>query len=360
MNAFLASFPRETVVAVVIDGLALGALAFGAVLLATGVALLVRHRARRRAEQYAADHIQQLTSMMASAEYLLWEAEVELMPDRWDWQMRVYPSELYRRLIGEQGPPPSMRLWSQFAIADREEMDRRARRAIEMGAPGYTQEFKAARAGHVFWMREQVSILHLGGRRYRLVGFATDITAERQTPGEAAGELTTERILEHAQCLLWRATVIKNGDALRWAHFDIPQSQFSDLLFGDRVYSAERGFWENMELPDQAAMDTLATRSILDGAPAYTQQFRAINREGRLFWLNERVSITRVADTIWSLVGVLTDATAQREAEAARHQSEARLAYLLERSDCLVWEATVKLLPDETLQWSLYTQRSML
>jgi len=360
MNVPLASSGWETVVAVVIDGRTLGGLALVLVLAAAALAWLVRRRIRRRAEQFAADHIRQLTATMASAEYLLWEAEVELMPSRWDWQMHVYPTELYRRLLGEQGPPPRMRLWSQFAIGEREEMDQRARQAMEAGAPGYTQEFKAARAGHIFWIREQVSILHLGGRRYRLVGFATDVTAERQTPGEPEGELTTERILEHAQCLLWRATVIKNGDALKWAHFDIPQSQFSDLLFGDRVYSAERGFWENMELPDQTAMDTLATRAILGGEVGYAQQFRVINREGRVFWLNERVSITPVADTIWSLVGVLTDATAQHEAEAARRQSEARLSYLLERADCLVWEATVKLQPDDTLHWSLHTQRSML
>jgi PAS domain S-box-containing protein len=361
MNVPLASFGWEAVAAVDIDGTSIGGLVLGLGLLAAIAGLFAQRRARRRAENDAARRVGQVISVMTEADYLLWEAEVELKENDWAWHMHVHPSALARRLFGDHMPTPRTGLWNQFAIGNREEMDRRARHAMEAGEAGYTQEFKASRAGRIFWMHEVVSIAPLGDKRYRVFGLATDVTARHQSdPAQPEGELSTERILEHAQCLLWRATVIQDADGLRWAHFDIPQSQFSDLLFGDRVYSPERGFWENMELPDQTSMDTRSTRAILEGETGYSQQFRVINREGRVFWLNERVSITRVADTIWSLVGVLTDATAQHEAEAARRQSEARLSYLLERADCLVWEATVKLLPGDTLQWSLYTQRSML
>ncbi|HET7535014.1 MAG TPA: PAS domain S-box protein, partial [Candidatus Didemnitutus sp.] len=54
------------------------------------------------------------------------------------------------------------------------------------------------------------------------------------------------------------------------------------------------------------------------------------------------------------------DITSQHEAEEARLRSEKRLAYLLERADCLVWEATVTLREDDTLHWDLYSQRSLL
>src|SRR6478736_358869 len=64
--------------------------------------------------------------------------------------------------------------------------------------------------------------------------------------------------------------VMRDADGLGWAHFDIPQSQFSNLLFGDRVYSHERGFWENMTLLDQSEMDECSTRAILDGREGYT------------------------------------------------------------------------------------------
>lgn len=361
MNFPLASFGWDAVAAIVIDGASLGGLVLGMGLLAAVFALFIQRRSHLRTEQAAAERVRQVTGLMTEADYLLWEADVELKPDDWAWHMVVYPSGLAKRLFGEHMPTPRTGLWNQFAIGEREEMDRRARRAMETGEPGYTQEFKASRAGRIFWMREQVSVAPLGNGRYRLIGFTSDVTARHQSdPAQPEGELSTERILEHAQCLLWRATVIRDADGLRWAHFDIPQSQFSDLLFGDRVYSPERGFWENMELPDQTSMDARSTSAILDGEAGYSQQFRVINREGRVFWINERVSITRVADTIWSLVGVLTDATAQHEAEEARRQSDARLSYLLERADCLVWEATVRLLPGDTLQWSLYTQRSML
>ncbi len=362
MNISVASLVWETRVVAALGGPVLALL----VLLAVGPAILLARlawqwHARRWADRLAHQRIRQITSLMVNADHLLWEAEVQLEPGQWAWDMHVYPSALGRKIFGDYLPTPDTGLWNQFAIAEREEMDRRARRAMESGESSYEQEFQASRAGHIFWMREQVSVISVGRNRYRLVGFATDTTAQHQAdPAQRAEELTTERILEHAQCLLWRATVILESGILRWAHFDIPQSQFSDLLFGNRVYSPDRGFWENMKLPEQAAMDDRSTRAILGGASDYTQQFPAINRDGRVFWLNERVSITRISERIWSLVGVLTDATAQHDAEAARRQSETRLAYLLEQADCLVWEASVTLRPDDTLEWKLYTQRSML
>src|SRR5262249_1670705 len=119
-------------------------------------------------------------------------------------------------------------------------------------------------------------------------------------------------ILAHAQCLLWRAKVELGADGgLHWTHFDIPQSQLSELLFGSRIYERDRGFWETCEMPDQAAMDALARQAILGGAPGYSHQFRAVKSSGRTFWLHERVSITRTAEKNWSVVGVTTDITAQ-------------------------------------------------
>ena len=251
MHVFLES-PRLTgVVDVVADDTSRGSVMLALGLLAAIAALLIQRRVRRRAERAAAERVRQMTAVMADADYLFWEAEVVLQATGWSWNMDVYPSGLCRRLFGEHAPTRLTGLWNQFAIGEREAMDRRARQAMESGETGYVQEFKAARAGRIFWMREQVSIVSLGAGRYRLFGLVTDVTARHQSnPGLPEGELTTERILEHAQCLLWRATVIREGESLRWAHFDIPQSQFSDLLFGDRVYSPERGFWEGMKLPD--------------------------------------------------------------------------------------------------------------
>jgi len=69
----------------------------------------------------------------------------------------------------------------------------------------------------------------------------------------------------------------------------------------------------------------------------YEQEFRA-QREGRNYDLREQVSITPVAPGRWSLVGVITDVTAARQAEEARRASEARLQQILDRADCMLWQ----------------------
>lgn len=315
---------------------------------------------RRRAQQSAA-RIRQMTELIEHVQCVLWEAEVELETGDWTWHMKLHPSAFCRQVFRGRIPKPREDLWTGFEIEGRLDMDRRARAAIEGGKPGYEQEFRAVREGRTYWMHENVSITKLGTDRYWLVGFVTDITAQREA--EAArrqSELTVDRILAHAHCMLWRATVIEEERGLQWPHFDIPRSQLSEALFGDRVFSSELGFWDRLAMPDQAEMDERSSRAIRGGLPGYSQQFRVINPHGRLFWLNEQVAITRVADRTWSLVGVLTDITAQREAEEARQRSESRLSHLLERADTLIWQSKVERTPEGTLFWTMYIPQSQL
>jgi PAS domain S-box-containing protein len=335
------------------------AVAVGAVVAA--VFIVMHRRSRKAIEEQSARRIQQMTKLIEHADCMLWEAEVELKPDTWAWRLTLHPSVFSRKLFGTF-PSPEVDLWSPFKIDGRAEMDRRARQAMEKGETAYKQEFRAERDGRVYWLHEDVSITPLGSGRFWLVGLVIDNTAQHQAEAaQRLSEQTVDNILEHAQCLLWRANVERGpDDVLNWTHFDIPHSQLSDLLFGERTYQRDRGFWETCEMPDQAAMDVLARQSILGGQSSYSHQFRAVKPGGRIFWLHERVSITRVSEKNWSVVGVTTDITAQHDAEEARRKSDTRLAYLLERADCLVWEATVTVRPDSTLQWDLYTQRSVL
>jgi PAS domain S-box-containing protein len=326
-----------------------------------GLAWMMHLRARRRLEEHTAHRIREMTSLIEHADGLLWEAEVELKPAGWSWELRLHPSVFARKLFNDRMAKPGADLWDQFHIDTRAEMDRRAREAMESNQPGYTQEFRAEREGRSMWIHENVSIQRLAANRFALVGLVTDVTPQHEA--EAArrqSELTVDRILAHAQCLLWRATVIHEDGKLKWPHFDIPQSQFSELLFGDRVFSPDRGFWETLTIPEHPEMDARSTQAILGGKESYAQQFRAINQAGRLFWLLERVSITRVSDTVWSLVGVVTDITAQHDAEEARLKSEARLSHVLERADTLIWQGQVKRSPNGSLVWEMFIPRSQL
>jgi PAS domain S-box-containing protein len=344
---------------------AMGAFDLGLIVgvgLAVGLVTWLWNRVtQRRLARHTASRINQMTALIEHAECLLWEADVELKPDDWRWRMKLHDSAFCRKLFQGRPQIPGTDLWIQFAIDDREALNRRAREAMAGGQSGYKQQFRAVRDGQVHWLQENVSITAVGRNRFWLVGLVTDITAQRAAEeARQQSELTVDRILAHAQCLLWRATVVRQDGVLHWPRFDIPQSQFSDLLFGQRVYSPNRGFWDTLTVPEQAEMDERSTRAILNGAPGYAQQFRAINREGRLFWLNERVSITRLSDQSWSLVGVLTDVTAQQEAEEARRKSELHLSHLLERADTMLWQAQVRRRPDGRFDWVILVPKSQL
>jgi PAS domain S-box-containing protein len=325
------------------------------------VVWLAGWRRQKRLARQAESRVREMTALIEHADCLLWEAEVALSPTDWTWRMTLHNSAFCRKLFAGRPQIPGVDLWQHYQIQYRDEMNRRARQAMENGLPGYTQEFRAVRDGQTFWMHENVSITPMKNGRYWLVGLVTDLTAQRTAElARRESEQAMNNILAHAHCLLWRATVVLKDGVLEWPHFDLPQSQFSTLLFGDRELSPSRGFWDTLTIPEQEEMNGRSTKAILEGASGYAQQFRAINQHGRTFWLNERVSITPVSDTSWSLVGVVVDITPQQEAEEARRKSELHLSHLLERADTMIWQAQVKRVADGNLVWEMFVPKSQL
>jgi PAS domain S-box-containing protein len=360
-HATVAGFERRVAMIAVVSFSDIAVWAAIAAVAATA-SWLWHRKVRAKGEQDSGHRLKEMYDLLERAECLLWEAEVTLSESDWKWNFTVHNSALARRILGGDRMAVKKRLWvGLYEVPERPEMNARARRAMEQGLSGYEQEFRLVNGATTLWLHERVSITPRGQGRFWLVGLATDRTAVGQA--EAAkrrSELTVDSIMSHAEWVLWRATVVHDGEALQWTHFDVPESRLSKVLFGDRVYSRHKGFWENVEIPEQRSMDKRSTQAIQEGLPGYEQEFRVVTREGRTFWLHERVTITRVSASAWSLVGMITDVTAQHETEAARFKVETRLAFLLERADCLVWEATVKQRADGTLDWELYTQRSML
>ncbi|MBX3737699.1 MAG: PAS domain S-box protein [Candidatus Didemnitutus sp.] len=123
---------------------------------------------------------QRLVQVLGKADCLLWEAQVRLAPDDWDWHFIVQPSALYHRLFGPEMPSENVGLWYRFAIPEQAEMNQRSRRAIERGLPGYEQEFHFRHEGREIWMHESVSITQPEPGYCWLVGVATDITERKR------------------------------------------------------------------------------------------------------------------------------------------------------------------------------------
>jgi len=121
----------------------------------------------------------QLEHVLATADCLVWEAEVRMDGDGWEWDIDIHSSGLFRRLFGELIPPKEVGLWYRFRVPQQEEMNQRCRDAILGGCDGYEQEFEAFYETEAYWLKEKVSIQKLSENNYWLVGVVTDITGAK-------------------------------------------------------------------------------------------------------------------------------------------------------------------------------------
>lgn len=304
----------------------------------------------------------QLQRVLETADFLLWHARVFLTPaGELHWVTTVPQSQLYVRVFGREPDKSNILPWKELVSpAQYDEMVRRANGAITAGAPGYDQEFRVQQGENVIWLLEQATIRRISTTEWHLVGILTDVTMRhRADEARLASERTLREILQRADCMLWRANVVRKGDILEWGNFELPVSRLFNELHGGNTLSKTDQLWNHAAAPDLAEMNARSAKAILSGAGGYTQEFRACQGD-RSFWLNEQVTIAPIGPDEWRLVGVVTDVTARREAEEAKSATEAQLQQLLELADCMVWQAKVTQLPDGQLDWKFYAARSVL
>lgn len=169
------------------------------------------------------------------------------------------------------------------------------------------------------------------------------------TPRAHRGELElAARIAARAGVLVWQAEVRRRHGRLIWK-YQVPEIPSVRRLL-PLVSSPDRGdAWDPVCAPDHARMVACSTRAIERGDPAYHQEFRLLV-DGATLWVEEDVTIERVGEDAWHLIGTLTDVTARRAAQTTQQRAEAQVRQLLEQVECMLWiaHATVN---GEQVEW---------
>ena len=304
---------------------------------------------RHRAEEEWRKSQAQLHQILSRTDCMVWQAHVTESAGEFTWEFEIPHSGLQQRIFdGDTGIVhtgvsgiKARSLYHNFVVPDQAEMDACGLGALRSGAPGYEQKFPLIKGDRTFWLHERVSVASVGPGKWDLVGITIDVTAQHEAGEEQRkSQAQLQQILTRADCLLWRARAQREGAGLQWRDFTMPGSVLCDRLFGSKPPTTGTGLWYAADTPDLEAMNRRSTEAIFTGAPGFEQDF-CVLRPTRTLWLHEQVSITPVGPDQWELVGVLMDVTVQHEAEEARKRMEAQLQQILDRLDCMVWQARV-------------------
>jgi PAS domain S-box-containing protein len=225
---------------------------------------------------------------------------------------------------------------------------------IETGQPVYNQEQYKSRPGDhsgkkywsvstkVLWRDHQGTVLGT-------VGVTRDI--HQMKLAQEALRQSEERLREvmrRTRCILnfgeveapegWREHALDPVSPFRWdfpvVNVEAAQDVFPLDLPPDKQYQQ---VWSDSRNPDDfKRMNQVSGEAFLHDTPFYRNQFRCTDKHGVERWMQQFVTINKLAENRWQLFGITTDITDLKETENALRSSEDKLRQFtvqLERSN---------------------------
>ena len=186
------------------------------------------------------------------------------------------------------------------------------------------------------WVKEQTFIQRNDeGVVTHYLGTIFDITDQKTKEMALEKAMGEQRFLENSinmsstMVFLWRAEEFLPAD---YASANVSKLGYSaeDFVLGRIVYS-------DLIHPDdyETVKDTILEKCAED-SENYTQEYRVISKDGKMYWVNEETFILRDKDgNVTHLQGIVQDITKQKESEIALKTALDRQAELLDRKQAL-------------------------
>jgi len=96
----------------------------------------------------------------------------------------------------------------------------------------------------------------------------------------------------------------------------LPQSVLYKRIFGRDSEPGQTILWTEEMVPEWVQINRAARNAMIEGRPDYDQEFHVVVGD-KTYCVHEHVSIDRVAEDKWNLVGVIVDITTLKETELA-------------------------------------------
>ena len=146
-------------------------------------------------------------------------------------------------------------------------------------------------------------------------GVLIDITDRKQI------ESTLQRVMAQTRCIIntgtvtgrpgWREHALDVDSSFEW-NFPVQNEAAAqgvlplELAPGELYHQA----WRRSRHPtDHVLMNQSAGRALLEGAAFYQNEFRCVDRHGQTHWMQQLVTVEKLAENHWALFGVTTDIT---------------------------------------------------
>lgn len=125
------------------------------------------------------------------------------------------------------------------------------------------------------------------------------------------------QVLRSARCLLWTATLTSKNEDYEWDFQIINEDAAQALLPLDLNGRAYRDVWrESIVLEDAERRRLVLGTHLQFGREGFSHEMRCTQQDSTVIWLAEDVQIKKLNIMQWRLVGICTDITKRKQAEA--------------------------------------------